>query len=106
MNTQHTLNAIKNYCKNSSGDEYVWKNKDSQYQWNVGRSTATGLVNGVIRKLAGIDATGKHIWVVAGSLKVNPDGTIARWTGLPRETQKMLEGISAITAQAEQKATV
>ena len=106
MNAQHTLDSIKDFCKNSSGNEFVWQNKDSQYQWNIGRSTTNGIVNGVIRKLAGVDASGKQIWVVAGSLKVNPDGTIARWTGLPRETQKTIEGIGNIKAQAAVKATV
>ena len=103
MNPQHTVTAIKEFCKKNSGDEQIWTNKDTQYHWNIGRSTPTGLINGVIRKLAGIDASGKQIWVVAGSFKINPDGSIARWTGLPREVQKVAEGISRIKSEALEK---
>lgn len=91
MNTQTTLTIVRDYCISNSGDPQTWENKGTTYQWNIGRSTATGVVNGVVRKLAGIDASGTQIWVVAGSLKLNPDGTIARWTGMPRETQKTFE---------------
>jgi hypothetical protein len=103
MSPQHTLTAIKEFCKKNSGDETTWTNKSTTYQWNIGRSTATGLVNGVVRKLAGIDASGLQIWVVAGSLKIEPAGNISRWTGLPRETQKIVEGVARITAESELK---
>jgi hypothetical protein len=44
----------------------------------------------VVRKLAGIDASGYQIWVVAGSFKIAPDGAIIRFTGLPKALQKQL----------------
>ena len=56
MNAEHTIINIKQHCLAISGDERIWFNKDSTYQWNRGRDNATGLVNGVVRKLAGIDA--------------------------------------------------
>jgi hypothetical protein len=103
MSPEHTVTAIKEICKKDSGDEQIWKNKGTQYHWNIGRSTPSGLINGVVRKLAGIDASGFQIWVVAGSFKINPDGTIARWTGLPRETQKLAEGVSRIKSEVLEK---
>jgi len=103
MSSEHTVTVIKEYCSRDSGDSQIWKNKDTQYHWNIGRSTANGTINGVVRKLAGIDASGYQIWVVAGSLKINPDGSIARWTGLPRETQKMAERMSQLKIEAKEK---
>jgi hypothetical protein len=103
MNPQHTVTAVREFCRKNSGDEQIWSNKDTQYQWSLGRSTPNGLINGVIRKLAGIDASGRQIWVVAGSLKIMPDGTISRWTGLPRESQKLIEGMSRIKSQVLEK---
>jgi hypothetical protein len=44
-----------------------------------------------VRKLAGIDASGKQIWVVAGSFKIDEYGTILRFTGLPKKVQKSFE---------------
>ena len=91
MNAEYTLTQLKTWCINQSGDEQTWINKGTTYHWNQGKDTATGLVNGVVRKLAGIDASGHQIWVVAGSLKINPNGTIARFTGIPSKIQKTFE---------------
>lgn len=88
MNAEVTIAAIKSFCKANSGDEQIWSGNKATYHWNIGKVTAQGIVNGVVRKLAGIDsATGNQIWVVAGSLKIMPDGTIARFTGLPKKFQ-------------------
>jgi hypothetical protein len=91
MNAEYTLNKVKQHCLAISGDEQVWFNKDTHYHWNRGKDTASGLINGVVRKLAGIDANGKQIWVVAGSIKIAPNGEIQRWTGLPRKVQQTFE---------------
>lgn len=93
MNAEQTLLNIKQHCLALSGDEQVWTNKGTTYHWNRGRDTATGLVNGVVRKLAGIDAAGKQIWVVAGSFKIDEHGTILRFTGLPKKLQKSFEPV-------------
>ena len=85
MSAELTLEALKAHCRKDSGDEQIWVNKGTTYHWNRGKDTAQGMINGVVRKLAGIDASGHQIWVVAGSLKVLPDGTIARFTGLPKK---------------------
>ena len=91
MNAEYTVTQLKLWCINQSGDEQIWTNKGTTYHWNRGKDTATGLINGVVRKLAGIDASGKQIWVVAGSLKINPNGTVARFTGIPSKVQKTFE---------------
>jgi hypothetical protein len=90
-NAETTLIKVKQFCLADSKDEQVWTNKGTTYHWNRGKDTASGLINGVVRKLAGIDPSGHQIWVVAGSLKINPNGTIQRWTGLPRKTQITFE---------------
>jgi hypothetical protein len=90
MSTQTTLDNLEAYCKKDSGDFQIWKGNSATYYWNRGKDTASGLVNGVVRKLAGIDASGCQIWVVAGSFKISPDGTIIRFTGLPKAVQKQL----------------
>ena len=103
MLAEHTLRAIKDFCMKSSGDEQIWTNKGTTYHWNRGRVTNNGLINGVVRKLAGVDGTGAKIWTVAGSIKITPDGNIVRWTGLPSDTQRLLEGMARIKAEAELK---
>ena len=91
MNAENTLIKIKQHCLADSGDEQTWTNKGTTYHWNRGKDTASGLINGVVRKLAGTDASGAKIWVVAGSIKIDPNGAILRWTGLPRKVQKTFE---------------
>lgn len=93
MDAEHTLLNIKQHCLSSSGDEQIWTNKGTTYHWNRGRDTSTGLVNGVVRKLVGLDPAGKQIWVVAGSFKINEYGTILRFTGLPKKLQQTFEPV-------------
>ncbi len=88
MLAEDTLLNVKLWCVDSSGNEQVWTNKGTTYQWARGKTTASGTLNGVVRKLAGIDSSGKQIWVVAGSVKIHADGTIARFTGIPKSTQQ------------------
>jgi len=94
MNSENTLINVKKFCLTNSGDEQMWANKGTTYHWNRGKDTASGLINGVVRKLAGTDANGFKIWVVAGSIKIAPNGEIQRWTGLPRKVQKTFEVMS------------
>ena len=96
-NAEHTLTQLKLWCIAQSKDEQIWFNKDTTYHWNRGKDTPTGLINGVVRKLAGIDPAGKQIWVVAGSFKINPNGTVARFTGIPSKVQKSFEPHSSNT---------
>lgn len=93
MNSENTLIKVKQFCLANSGDEQIWTNKGTTYHWNRGKDTVNGLINGVVRKLAGTDATGTKIWVVAGSIKIDPNGVILRWTGLPRKVQKTFEPV-------------
>ena len=91
MNAENTLTQLKLWCLAQSKDEQIWTNKGTTYFWNRGKDTATGLVNGVVRKLAGIDASGRQIWVVAGSFKIAGTGEILRFTGIPSKIQKSFE---------------
>jgi hypothetical protein len=95
MSTHTVIENLSNFCKTSSSDPQIWVNKGTTYHWNRGRDSSTGIVNGVVRKLAGIDASGKQIWVVAGSFKITPEGEIIRFTGLPKKTQVTLNAVSA-----------
>jgi hypothetical protein len=104
MSTQDTLNKLSNYCKTTSGDTQIWSGKSGTYYWNRGKETSSGLVNGVVRKLAGIESAGHQIWVVAGSFKIAPDGTILRFTGLPKAVQKQLS--TSVIATIVQNDTV
>ncbi len=93
MNAEYTLTQLKRWCAAQSGDDQIWTNKGTTYFWNRGKDTATGLVNGVVRKLAGVDASGSKIWVVAGSLKIDQHGKILRFTGIPSKIQKSFEPV-------------
>jgi hypothetical protein len=95
MSTHTVIENLSNFCKTSSSDPQIWVNNGTTYHWNRGRDSSTGIVNGVVRKLAGIDASGKQIWVVAGSFKITPEGEIIRFTGLPKKTQVTLNAVSA-----------
>ena len=92
MDANSTIEAVKKFCESSSGDPQIWSGNKATYHWNIGKVTSQGIVNGVVRKLAGIDSSsGNQIWVVAGSLKIMPDGTIARFTGLPKKLQPKVD---------------
>jgi hypothetical protein len=104
MSAENTIWALQDYCTKNSGDAFgqIWQGKNATYHWNTGRPTPGGLVNGVVRKLAGIDASGTQIWVVAGSFKIDANGTILRFTGLPKKDQAMLSNLGSITFKASQ----
>jgi hypothetical protein len=65
------LENIKSICRNEWGDESVYEGPSGKYKWELGRDTGNGIINGVVR-----------------SFKINNDGEVARWTGLPRRFQK------------------
>ena len=82
------LENIKSICRNEWGDESVYEGPSGKYKWEVGRDTGNGIINGVVRKFVAEDKDGNEIYTVAGSFKINSDGEVARWTGLPRRFQK------------------
>jgi len=82
------LENIKSICRNTWGMEDVYEGPSGKYKWEVGRDTGSGIINGVVRKFVAEDKEGNEIYTVAGSFKINPDGEVARWTGLPRRFQK------------------
>jgi len=102
MTAEHTLTQLKLWCITQSGNEQIWTNKGTTYHWNRGKDTSAGLINGVVRKLAGIDVSGRQIWSVAGSLKIEADGTMARFTGIPKKEQSLITRMGHITVQATQ----
>jgi hypothetical protein len=89
MSVDKTIEAIKEFCTKNSGDALgqTWNGNKATYHWNSGKLAADGTLNGVVRKLAGIDASGHQIWVVAGSFKIASSGQILRFTGLPKKLQ-------------------
>jgi hypothetical protein len=82
------LENIKTICRNEWGDESVYEGPSGKYKWEVGRDTGNGIINGVVRKFVAEDKDGNEIYTVAGSFKINSDGEVSRWTGLPRRFQK------------------
>lgn len=82
------LENIKTICRNEWGDESVYEGPSGKYKWEVGRDTGNGIINGVVRKFVAEDKDGNEIYTVAGSFKINNDGEVSRWTGLPRRFQK------------------
>jgi hypothetical protein len=83
----NTINSLRHYCQQTTGDTQTWQGNKATYHWNIGKYSVDSTLNGVVRKLIGIDPTGNQIWVVAGSFKISPNGTILRFTGLPKKTQ-------------------
>ena len=96
MSLETTTAALHSFCENSSGDFQIWEGNNGTYHWNFGKVAANGIMNGVVRKLAGTDVSGKKIWVVAGSLKIAADGNIIRFTGIAKAQQKIICGFNAI----------
>jgi hypothetical protein len=90
LTIENTIQSLSNYCKQTTGDSQTWQGNKATYSWNVGKYSVDGTLNGVVRKLAVIDPTGNQIWVVAGSFKIAPDGTILRFTGMPKKTQLLI----------------
>jgi hypothetical protein len=108
MSVDTTIEAIKEFCTKNSGDPLgqTWIGNKSTYHWNRGKISADGTLNGVVRKLAGIDASGHQIWVVAGSFKISSNGTILRFTGLPKKFQAEVTKTVAQPIVTTQKVTV
>jgi hypothetical protein len=103
---EHVIELFKSHCANSTGTQNSWIGKSNTYQFEIGRPTANGTINGVIRKLAGIDVSGRQIWAVAGSIKVDLEGEFHRGTGIPRSLMKeMTEQATFLYEQEKAKTT-
>lgn len=104
MSAVNTIEALSQFCKQNSGDTQVWAGKSGTYHWNIGKLTRQGILNGVVRKLAGTDVTtGTKIWVVAGSFKIDEQGNILRFTGLARKDQILIARMAEIVSAAHTK---
>jgi hypothetical protein len=108
MSAEKTIDALKQFCFDSSGDTLgqTWQGNKVTYHWNRGKYAADGTLNGVVRKLAGVEAAGSQIWVVAGSFKIASSGAIVRFTGLPKKSQKTIEAMSATPITVPVQTTV
>lgn len=102
---EHVIELFKEHCVKSTGVANQWIGKSSTYQFEIGRPTANSTINGVIRKLAGIEASGRQIWAVAGSIKVDVDGEFHRGTGIPRALMKELTSTATFLYEQEKKAS-
>jgi hypothetical protein len=110
MSAEKTIESLKKFCTESSGDllGQTWHGNKATYHWNIGKYDAHGTLNGVVRKLAGIDASGTQIWVVAGSFKINAEGKILRFTGLVKRMQVVVEAgaVTPITIETSVTETI
>ena len=86
--SKEVLENIRTICRTTWGDDNVYEGPSGKYKWEVGRDTGNGIINGVVRKMVAEDKDGNEIYTVAGSFKINDNGEVARWTGLPRRFQK------------------
>lgn len=102
MTVETTIQSLSDFCKQSTGTAHSWQGKSGHYQWTGGKLTQNGTLNGVVRKLAGISATGNQIWVVAGSFKIDESGNILRFTGISKKDQTMIARMGDITTQASE----
>ena len=104
MSAEKTIESLKKFCTENSGDNLgqIWYGNKSTYHWNIGKYDAKGILNGVVRKLAGIDASGAQIWTVAGSFKIDAAGNILRFTGLPNKIKSVVEAgaVTPITVES------
>tara|TARA_R110000851_G_scaffold126746_2_gene258417 strand:- start:1010 stop:1498 length:489 start_codon:yes stop_codon:yes gene_type:complete len=91
------LENIKTICRNEWGNESMYEGPSGKYKWETGRDTGNGIINGVVRKFVAEDKDGNEIYTVAGSFKINSDGEVSRWTGLPRRFQKEASDLVKIT---------
>lgn len=101
---EHVIELFKDHCIKSTGIANQWIGKSNTYQFEIGRPTANGTINGVIRKLAGTDVSGKQIWAVAGSIKVDLEGEFHRGTGIPRSLMKDMTGTATFLYEQEKTA--
>ena len=102
----NTINSLSNYCTQTTGDHQTWQGNKAIYHWNIGKFALDGTLNGVVRKLVSLEkavfADHDKIWVVAGSFKIAQDGTILRFTGLPKKTQVLIQTSVVHTQELEQ----
>ena len=101
---EHVIGLFKEHCIKSTGTANSWIGKSNTYQFEIGRPTANGTINGVIRKLAGTDVSGKQIWAVAGSIKVDIEGEFHRGTGIPRALMKEMTSTATFLYDQEKSA--
>lgn len=79
-NAQLVLNELQNkLCHEGT----TYKGPSGTYKYIVGRTTDTGTINGVVKKIheGGLEKT-------AGSFKILEDGTVTRFTGIPTKTYR------------------
>jgi hypothetical protein len=91
MSAINTLYSLEQFCFDSSGYTYRWQGNSAVYSWTKGKTTDEGIINGVVRKLAGTETSGNEIWVVAGSFKIAANGEILRFTGISKKHWSIIQ---------------
>jgi hypothetical protein len=95
MSAINTLYSLEQFCLDSSSLAERWQGNSAFYQWSKGKTTDEGIINGVVRKLAGTDTAGNEIWVVAGSFKIAANGEILRFTGISKKQWGIIQVLPA-----------
>jgi len=81
-NAQLVLNELQNkLCHEGT----TYKGPSGTYKYIIGRTTSSGTINGVVKKLHE-DGSEK----TAGSFKILSDGTVTRFTGVPTKTYRSI----------------
>ena len=73
------LDQVTSKCQQDTKTNNRWSGKSGSYMYIMGRENADGKATGVVHKFA---SDGSH--KLAGSFKILVDGTVTRWTGLPK----------------------
>jgi hypothetical protein len=94
MSAINTLFSLEQFCFDSSGENHRWQGNSATYVWNEGKTTSEGIINGVVRKVAGKDSNGNEICVVAGSFKIAANGEILRFTGISKKNWPIIQVLS------------
>ena len=75
------IDQVTALCQKDTQTNNRWNGKSGSYMYIMGGENADGKATGVVHKFA---SDGSHR--LAGSFKVLSDGTITRWTGLPKSS--------------------
>ena len=91
------MSEIRSICVEQTGKEDHYKGKSGSYKFIMGRDRADGGITAVVHKV--LD---NSISKVAGSIKIDPNGEILRFTGMPRKSQ--LKAMTSAESKAKETA--
>lgn len=91
------MSEIRSICMEQTGKENHYNGKSGSYKFVMGRDRADGGITAVVHKI--LD---NSISKVAGSIKIDPNGEILRFTGMPRKAQ--LKAMTSAESKAKETA--